>query len=150
MAVVRQAHPPPSVRDAVHLSTQRNLGLRTGSTGYLKHCQYTGLGMEYLLRDRDTKFTAAFDEAFKSADLNVVELQYRSPNTNAFVERFIQTLQRGSLDYSIILHGHRRCHAPPSGISHRCTTIHGESRWAGLPRRLMSLTKTVAPARAGR
>ena len=34
--------------------------------------------------------------------LNVIKLQYRSPNTNAYVERFIQTLQQECLDYFIV------------------------------------------------
>jgi putative transposase len=69
---------------------------------FRQHCQDTGLGMEYLLHDRDTKFTATFDASLKSADLHVVKLQYRSPNTNAFAERFIQTLQQECLDYFIV------------------------------------------------
>jgi putative transposase len=32
----------------------------------------------------------------------VIKLQYRSPNTNAYVERFIQTLQQECLDYFIV------------------------------------------------
>ncbi len=69
---------------------------------FQQHSQDTGLGAEYLLHDRDTKFTATFDQSCKEADLHVIKLQYRSPNTNAYVERFIQTLQQECLDYFIV------------------------------------------------
>jgi hypothetical protein len=36
----------------------------------------------YLLRDRDSKFTAGFDEVFRSEGVEVVRLPYRSPRAN--------------------------------------------------------------------
>ena len=42
----------------------------------------------FLLRDRDSKFTAGFDEVFGSQGVEVVHLPYRSPRTNAFAERW--------------------------------------------------------------
>ena len=72
------------------------------ANAFRQHCQDTGLGMEYLPHDRDTKFIAAFDESCKAADINVIKLQFRSPNTNAYVDRFIQTLQQECLDYFIV------------------------------------------------
>jgi putative transposase len=54
------------------------------------------------MHDRDSKFTASFDDVLKSADLQVVKAAYRSPNTVAFVERFIQTLQQECLDYFVV------------------------------------------------
>ena len=43
----------------------------------------------FLLRDRDSKFTAGFDEVFRSQGVEVVHLPYRSPRTNAFAERWV-------------------------------------------------------------
>ncbi len=38
-----------------------------------------GLKVKFLLRDRDTKFSAAFDEVFRSEGLRVIHLPYRRP-----------------------------------------------------------------------
>lgn len=69
---------------------------------FLKHAKDTGLDAKMLMHDRDTKFTAAFDEVLESAKVKVVKAAHRSPNTNAYVERFIQTLQQEVLDYFIV------------------------------------------------
>jgi len=69
---------------------------------FLQHTKETGLETKMVMHDRDTKFTASFDEILKSADLKVMKAAHRSPNTNAFVERFIQTLQQECLDYFIV------------------------------------------------
>jgi putative transposase len=53
-------------------------------------------------RDRDTKFTKAFDQALRSKRVKVKTNQFRSPNTNAFVERFVQSIQQECLDRFVI------------------------------------------------
>lgn len=60
---------------------------------FLEHTKEAGLGPELVMHDRDTKFTASFDEVLKAEGVTVQKGAYRSPNTNAVVERFIQTLQ---------------------------------------------------------
>ena len=69
---------------------------------FLKHIDETGLGATIVMHDRDTKFAASFDKTLKSAGFDVKRAAYRSPNTNALVERFIQTLQQECLDYFVI------------------------------------------------
>lgn len=69
---------------------------------FLKNAHETGLGATVVMHDRDTKFTVSFDEIFQSANLEVKTAAYRSPNTNAFVERFIQMLEQECLDYFIV------------------------------------------------
>ena len=54
------------------------------------------------MHDRDTKFSAAFDTELRSAGLRVQKSAFRSPNTVAFVERFIQTLGQECLDHFIV------------------------------------------------
>ena len=68
----------------------------------LEHARLEELPLETLRHDRDKKFTAKVDAAFQAMDIRVVKSAYRSPNTNAFVERFIQTLQRECLDHFIV------------------------------------------------
>jgi putative transposase len=51
-----------------------------------------------LRRDRDTKFTKAIDETLRSKRVKVKMNQFRSPNTNAVVERFVQSIQQECLD----------------------------------------------------
>jgi hypothetical protein len=50
-----------------------------------------GPKVKFLLRDRDTKFSAAFDEVFKSEGLRVIHLPYRRPVANSIAERFVGT-----------------------------------------------------------
>lgn len=54
------------------------------------------------MHDRDTKFTASFDDGLKAGGVQVQKTAPRSPNTVAFVERFIQTLQQECLDYFVV------------------------------------------------
>ncbi|MFO0836566.1 MAG: integrase core domain-containing protein [Phycisphaerales bacterium] len=56
-----------------------------------------------LLRDRDGKFTRGFDACLERAGIKPVRLPPRSPNLNAFAERFILTLKSECLDRFVVL-----------------------------------------------
>ena len=56
-----------------------------------------------LLHDSDTKFTKSFRQILKSERIRPHRLTPVSPNLNAFVERFIQTLGQECLDHFIVL-----------------------------------------------
>jgi transposase InsO family protein len=56
----------------------------------------------FLIRDRDGKFTAAFDAVFTGADIRIIRTPIRAPRANAITERFIGTLRRECLDHILI------------------------------------------------
>jgi putative transposase len=56
----------------------------------------------FLIRDRDSKFTAAFDTMFAGADIRIIRTPIRAPRANAIAERFIGTLRRECLDHLLI------------------------------------------------
>lgn len=55
----------------------------------------------FSLHDRDSIFSAAFDESAKSLGLRVLKTLYRDPKTNAICEGLIGTLRRECLDWVI-------------------------------------------------
>ena len=57
-------------------------------------------GFKFLLRDRDSKFTAAFDEVFAGNGTRVIKIPIRSPRTNSFAERSVGALRRECLDHN--------------------------------------------------
>jgi putative transposase len=57
---------------------------------------------QFLIRDRDSKFTAAFDAVFAGADIRIIRTPVRAPRANAIAERFIGTLRRECLDQLLI------------------------------------------------
>jgi len=61
------------------------------------------LGKRYLLHDRDTKFTAAFDALLKASGREPLLLPPRSPNLNAYCERFIRSIKEEALGHMVML-----------------------------------------------
>ena len=58
-----------------------------------------GIDVRFLIHDRDSKFTQAFDEYFRRADGGAVRTPYQAPIANCFVESWIGSLKRECLNH---------------------------------------------------
>jgi putative transposase len=57
----------------------------------------------FLIHDRDTKFSHAFDEVFRSEGIRVIRTPVQAPNANAHAERWVRTIRADCLDRILIL-----------------------------------------------
>jgi putative transposase len=69
------------------------------SWGYLNRCRY-------VLHDRDTKFCASFRSVLAAGGVRTIPLPARSPNLNAFAERWVRSVKQECLS-KLILFGER-------------------------------------------
>jgi putative transposase len=95
----------------VHLA-----GITTNPTGdwatqqARNHVERFDPAVRFLIRDRDTKYTAQFDAVFHSEGVTIVKTPVRAPVANAYAERWIGTARRECLDRILILGaGHLAC-----------------------------------------
>ena len=61
---------------------------------------------KFLIRDRDSKLTAVFDEVLAGNGMRIIKTPVRSPRANSFAERYVGTLRRECLDH-LLIHGER-------------------------------------------
>ena len=60
----------------------------------------------FLTRDRDSKFTAAFDDVLADCGVRIIKTPLRSPRANSYAERYVGTLRRECLDH-LLIYGER-------------------------------------------
>ena len=85
-------------------------GCTTNPTGawviqQARNLSFTGLfeRKRFLIHDRDSKFTASFDEVFRSERITVIHTPVRAPQANAYAERFVRTVRTECLDWLLIV-----------------------------------------------
>ena len=82
----------------------------------------------YLIHDRDSKFTASFDEILKAVDIEPVKLPPKSPNLNAFSERFVRSIKSECLGRLILFGEKSLRHAVSEYLVH----YHAERNHQGI------------------
>ena len=92
------------------------------------------LGKRYLLHDRDTKFTRAFDTLLKDSGIEPLLLPPRSPNLNAYCERFVRSIKEEALQQMLLL-GEGSLHVV---LSQYLEHYHQERNHQGLGNRLIA------------
>ena len=97
-------------------------------------------GSRYLIHDRDPLFTKAFRDTLDAAGVKSVRLPARSPNLNAFAERFVLSIRSECVDRMIFFREAQLRRAIHEFVAH----YHAERNHQGLGNRLIT-----APAAAG-
>jgi transposase InsO family protein len=96
----------------VHSRVVRILGVTANPDGpwatqvarnFVAELEEHGQRFRFLLRDRDTKFTASFDAIMGSVGIKAVCTPVRAPVANAFAERWVRTVRQECLDHLLML-----------------------------------------------
>ena len=61
------------------------------------------LGTRFLIHDRDPLFTSAVRDTLAAGGVEALRLPARSPNVNAFAERFIRTIKASCLEWRFLI-----------------------------------------------
>ena len=109
------------------------------SWGYLNHCRY-------VLHDRDTKFCASFRSMLAEGGVKTVPLPARSPNLNAFAERWVRSVKEECLS-KLILFGESSL---TRTVAEFTAHYHGERNHQGKGNKLLFPEPTDEPKPHGR
>ena len=91
-------------------------------------------GRKYLIHDRDPLFTDDFLNTLRTVGIEAVKLPPRSPNLNAYAERFVRTIKESCLE-RLILFGEESLR---QAVAEFVTHYHLERNHQGLGNRLLA------------
>ncbi len=105
--------------------------------GFLDQCRY-------LLHDRDTKYTRSFRQIIESGGVEPLRLPRRSPNLNAYAERWVKSVKDECLSKLIFFGEASLRHALRNYLAH----YHGERNHQGKDNVVLfpTLTPDTSPA----
>ncbi len=97
----------------IHLATRRvfvtpgtfkpdEAWMATQAHNFMNHATAGHLPCAIVMRDRDGKYTPAFDQVFKDRSIQIKPVGPQAPNMNAFIERWIQSLKYEALNHFIV------------------------------------------------
>ena len=87
----------------------------------------------HLIHDRDPLYTGRFDEILKRRGIKPIKLPPRSPNLNAFAERFVRSIKDECLSRVVLLGEHHLRLLVREYVAH----YHCERNHQGLSNRLL-------------
>lgn len=109
----------------------------------LTDCETGALrSMQYLIIDRDTKYSTQFRRLVQEHGTKVIRLPPRSPNLNAHAERFVRSIKEECLDRMIFVGQASLRRAVSEYVEH----YHRERNHQGLGNRLLQLSKPASAA----
>jgi putative transposase len=98
--------------------------------------QDAGATVDYLIRDRDTRYTAAFDVVFHTAGIAIVKTGIQVPRMNAIMEWWVRSCRAELLDRTLIVNQAHLLHA-----LHESETFYNEHR----PHRTLQAAAPLRP-----
>jgi hypothetical protein len=99
-------------------------------------------GKRFLLHDLDPRFTEAFADTLSAGAVDTVRLPPRSPNLNAYAERFVRTIKESCLERLILIGERSLRNAVHEFLEH----YHHERNHQGMSNHLLIPVKKAAPS----
>jgi putative transposase len=92
------------------------------------------LSKRYLIHDRDTKYTQAFNALLRESGVEPIRLPPQSPNLNAHCERFVRSIKEEALEQMVMLGERSLSYAIQQYLAH----YHHERNHQGLGNQLIA------------